>query len=236
MYKMEKIIIKFGDIETQKQKFHQQKGPISIKNMDINKIVVYNKVSFGKKGFKYFIGYKDPKRVRPLCIFLPKMSAYRRDFDETKYIYFLIKHDELFKKIKVKNSLKKEFDSEPIYNQKYLKPKVKFYNGKIKRNFHNNIIPKEGFQLICLPVILIDSVFRTDKNYYSQAFLEECKYVVKEKKIPKYIIDDTEVSSDSDRENSDEENSDEESYDEQNSNEENSDDENSDEKNSDEEK
>ena len=53
---------------------------------------------------------------------------------------------------------------------------------------------------------MIDSVFRTDKNYYPQVFLEECKYVVKEKRIPKYIIDDTKISSDSDRENSDEEN------------------------------
>ena len=37
-------------------------------------------------------------------------------------------------------------------------------------------------------------------------FLEECKYVVKEKKIPKYIIDEIEIFSDSDRENSDEKN------------------------------
>ena len=29
---------------------------------------------------------------------------------------------------KVKNSLKKEFDSEPIYNKKYLKPKIKSYH------------------------------------------------------------------------------------------------------------
>ena len=91
---MEKTIIKFGDIEIEKQKFHQHKRPISIKNIDINKIVVSNKVSFGKKGFTYFIGFKDNKKVRPLCIFLPKMSAYRKDFDKTKYISFLIK-DEL---------------------------------------------------------------------------------------------------------------------------------------------
>ena len=51
---------------------------------------------------------------------------------------------------------------------------------------------------------MIDSVFRTGKNYYFYA-LEECPYVVIEKKIPKYIIDNTEISSDSDRENSDEE-------------------------------
>ena len=55
---MEKVI-KFGDIEIQKQNFHQHEGTISIKNTDINKIVVSNKVPFGKKEFKYFIGYKD---------------------------------------------------------------------------------------------------------------------------------------------------------------------------------
>ena len=59
--RMEKII-KFGDIEIQKQKYHQHKELISIKNIDFNKIVVSNKVSFGKKGFKCFIGYKDAKK------------------------------------------------------------------------------------------------------------------------------------------------------------------------------
>ena len=57
---------------------------------------------------------------------------------------------------------------------------------------------------------MIDFVFRTGKNSYPQVFLEECKYDIKEKKIPKYIIDDIEMFSNSYRENSDEENSDEE--------------------------
>ena len=57
-------------------------------------------------------------------------------------------------------------------------------------------------------VILIDSVYKKGKNYYVQVFLEECKYVFKEKKMPNYITDDIEISSDdSDRKNSDEENS-----------------------------
>ena len=39
-------------------------------------------------------------------------------------------------------------------------------------------------------------------------FLEECKYVVKEKKLAEYITNDIDISSnDSDEENSDEENS-----------------------------
>ena len=76
--------------------------------------MVFYKVSSGKTGFKYFTDYKNAKNVRPLCIFLPKTSAFRRDFDETKYTSLLIKDDELFEKYnqireKVENSLKKEF-------------------------------------------------------------------------------------------------------------------------------
>ena len=57
---------------------------------------------------------------------------------------------------------------------------------------------------------MIDSVFRAGKNYYPHLFSEECKLLLKKKKIIKYIIDDIETSCDSDRENSDEEKSDEE--------------------------
>ena len=75
------------------------------------------------------------------------MSAYRKDFDETICISLLIKDDELLEKYneiwkKVKN-IKKEFDSEPVCNEKYLKAKVKPYNGKTSTNFHKDKIPKE---------------------------------------------------------------------------------------------
>ena len=84
--------------EIKKFKFHQHKSPISTDNIDIIKVVLSNKISFGKKDFQYFIGYKDAKNIRPLCIFLPKMRAYRRDLYETKYMSFLIKDDELIEK------------------------------------------------------------------------------------------------------------------------------------------
>ena len=51
-----------------------------------------------KKGFKYFIDYKYAKKIRPLCIFLPKMSAYRKEFDETKDMPSLTKDNELLGK------------------------------------------------------------------------------------------------------------------------------------------
>ena len=54
---------------------------------------------------------------------------------------------------------------------------------KLTQIFINNKIPREGSLFIGLSIILIDSVFRTGKNYYPQVLLEECKYVVKEKKV-----------------------------------------------------
>ena len=69
-------MINFRDIEIEKQTFHQHKEPISIKkSKDINKTVVSNQASFGKKSVEYLMGYKDAK-VRSLCIFLSKISAY----------------------------------------------------------------------------------------------------------------------------------------------------------------
>ena len=53
---MDKRIIKF---EVEKHKFPQYEKPILIDSIYINKIVVSNKISFGKNDFIYFLGYKD---------------------------------------------------------------------------------------------------------------------------------------------------------------------------------
>ena len=46
---------------------------------------------------------------------------------------FLEKYNEIWKKVSI--IIKNEFDSKPAYNKKYLKTKIKSYNGKIKTNF-----------------------------------------------------------------------------------------------------
>ena len=53
-------------------------------------MIVSDKVSLVKNVLKVLL-------VTRICIILPKMSAYRRDSDETKYMSFLIKDDELLK-------------------------------------------------------------------------------------------------------------------------------------------
>ena len=89
---------------------------------------------------------------------------------------------------KVSNTIQKWFDSEPIYNEKYLKRnqskinKIKSWEGKINTNFHDNKIQRKRSQCTCLSVILIHTVFKMVKNFYPQVYLKECKYILKEKR------------------------------------------------------
>ena len=50
---------------------------VHLRDLDIEKVLVSNKIYFGKKKIKYFIGYLyDNHKVKPLYITLPKTSAY----------------------------------------------------------------------------------------------------------------------------------------------------------------
>ena len=90
---MGKNNIKFDDTEIAEHKFHQHKTPIPLYDININKIVVSNKLPFGKWNLKYLVGYKYAKKNIPLYIFCPKMSKYKKILDKTKCMYFLIKYE-----------------------------------------------------------------------------------------------------------------------------------------------
>ena len=88
---MNKKIIKFYDTKIEEYRFHQNKSPISISDIDVNKVAVSNQLPFGKQYSKWFIGYKDSEKTRSLCIFRPQMIIYKRNFDENRRIYFFNK-------------------------------------------------------------------------------------------------------------------------------------------------
>ena len=89
-------MIEFDAPETEEYRFHQNKSPISINDIDINKIIASNKLSFGSQDFKYFIGYKDSEKVKPWWIFCPQMIICKRNFDENKCIHFFLKKKKKF--------------------------------------------------------------------------------------------------------------------------------------------
>ena len=123
------------------------------------------------------------------------MSGCSKSFNKNKNMSSMIKDNELLKKYnkiwdRVSNCLKKQIYSEPVYNEKYLKAKIKSYESIISTNFQNDEVPRKGSLCIYLLVILIDCVFKLGENYYRQSILEECKCTFKEKKISIYINDD----------------------------------------------
>ena len=72
-----------------------------------------------------------------------------------------------------------------IYDEKYIKTKVREYNGVIKTNFWGDKIPQEGVHHACITCISIDSVIRVEKKF-PQVYLEECKYKIKKIKMPEF--------------------------------------------------
>ena len=138
----------------------------------------------------------------PVLIMLPKTSAYVKSYDrQTKWMYFLIENDDLLEKYntiwdKVSADIKKEFDSEPVYNKRFLKTKIKSHGNEVT-DFYHKQITKVDSNHTYLVVISLDSTLDKDGNYYLQVFLKECKYI--EKKVIRHINDNlSDFSSDDD--------------------------------------
>ena len=86
-----------------------------------------------------------------------------------------------------------------MYHAKYIKTKIKIYNDRVYTNFQHDKIPKDNEYCACLSVILLDSVLvNSNKEYYPQIFLEECKYAIKDRKVVNTINKDLELSDSND--------------------------------------
>ena len=135
------------------------------------------------------------------------MSGYIKYFEYgSPNMSFLIKDDEVGEKYEqiwdvIKNKLKIKFHSEPVYEYKYLKTKVKEHDGEIKANVLVNDMPIENMHYTCIACITIDSVLKMNKKYIPQVYLEKWKNKIK--KIQKSRFINTELDSDSDSDSDD---------------------------------
>ena len=190
---MSEKTLKFDNIKVNKKKFHKSKQPINLDLINVDQIVISGKFKHSDDGFKYFIGYKEGEIVKPLCIILPQMTGYIKYFENGgKNMSFVIKDDDVLDKYneiwdKIKETLSTKFHSMPVYDKKYIKAKVREFNGVIKTNFLGDEIPKESMHYTCIAYITIDSVMRMEKKNYPQVYLEECKYKPKKIKMTKFI-------------------------------------------------
>ena len=177
-------------------------------SVDLSKIVVSSRWKLNDTTYKYFCGYLNNDVMKPLCIILPQMNGYIKYFDDGgKNMSFVTDDEKVYEKYDeiwnvVKGLLKLKFTVSPIRDDKYILAKLKIFRKKNITTFnHNNIVPIEENNYICIPVIDIDSVLKIDKKVYPQAYLEECKYKLKKRKLVSFI--DSEIIDDSDGYDSD---------------------------------
>ena len=199
--------IKFGDKKT----FYSSKEAILLDSVDLSKIVVSRRWKLNDTTYKYFCGYlNNDGIIKPLCVILPQMNGYIKYFDDGgKNMSFVTDDEKVYEKYDeiwnvVKGLLKLKFTASPIRNDKYILAKLKIFKKKNLTTF-NNIVPIEKKHYICIPAIDIDSVLKIDKKVCPQAYLEECKYKLKKRKLVSFtdseIIDDSDSDDDYDIDN-----------------------------------
>ena len=125
--------------------------------------------------------------------YLPQMTGYIKYSENgRKNMSFVIKDDMCLNKYneiwdKIKETLSIKFHSMPVYDEKYIKAKVREFNGVIKTNFLGDKTPKESMHYTCITCITIDSIMRMEKKNYLQVYLREWKSRMKKSKMSKFI-------------------------------------------------
>ena len=125
------------------------------------------------------------------------MDGYIKYFDYSgKNMSFFTDNEKIYEKYNeiwqvTRNLLKIDFTVNPVRDDIYLVAKLKIFNKINRTTFNNNnYIPIERNHYIYIPVIDFDSVLKIDKRAYPQAYLEQCKYKLKKRKIVNYIDDE----------------------------------------------
>ena len=77
----------------------------------------------------------------------------------------LVKCNDAWNKIKEIKGIK--FHSNLVYDEKYIKAKVKEFDGVVNTNVWGNEVPKEGVHYTCIACINIDPVMKMDKKKLS---------------------------------------------------------------------
>ena len=105
------------------------------------------------------------------------------------------KYNEIWDRIKEKLNIK--FHSMPVYDQTYIKAKVREFDGVIKTNFLGDGVTKENMHYACIACITINSVMRMEKKNHLRVYLEECKYRAKKIQMSRFINTELESASES---------------------------------------
>ena len=154
---MSKQTLKFNNIEVNKIDFYASKQAIPLNLVNTKNIIISYKVKHNDDSCKYFIGYSHDDVISPLCNILPQMNGYIKYFDNGgKNMSFKIEDESVYLKDteiwnKTKDILNLKFHSQLMYDDKYIKAKVKTFNNSQVMKF----LKKEFIVLVFQQFVLI---------------------------------------------------------------------------------
>ena len=100
----------------------------------------------------------------------------------------------------IKSKLNIKFCSMPVYDETYIKAKVRESDGVIKTNFLGGKVAKENMHYTCIACITIDSVMRKEKKNYLWVYIKECKYRIIKIQMSRFINTESQSVSETDSE------------------------------------
>ena len=178
-------MFKFGQKEVTAKDFYRQTQITDLFTIDINKVVVSDKVPCNNgKDCCYIVGYQVDEALIPLFIKTSKNifsygvsqhdknSAYAMSFNVFEAREWVLQCNKIWNEVELQLFEKLatgQIKGEGRYG------KVKIWREHIKANFHGQNLP---YNMYCnaTVVLKIDSVYKQGKNYYPQVYVEECKY------------------------------------------------------------
>ena len=194
-------MLKFGQKEVTTKDFYGQRQITDLFTIDVNKVVVSDKVSCNNgNDCRYIVGYQVNDGLAPLFIKTPKNifsygvsqydknSAYTMSFNVSEAKEWVSQYKKIWNE--VESQLFEKMATEPIKIEgRYVYGKLKTWKERIKTNFHGQDVP---YNMHCnaTAVLKIDSVYKQGKNYHPQVYAEECKYTDAENEQCNMLSDD----------------------------------------------
>ena len=81
-----------------------------------------------------------------------------------------------------------EFDSQLVYDEKYIKTRIKNFDNKVITKFTDNEISKENTHYPFISAICVGSVMKLEKESYFEVNLEQCKCRLKKRNTLIYLM------------------------------------------------
>ena len=205
------IMYKFGQIEIESKKFNSEYQ--IQKDVDLEKIRVSEGVVANRCDTRFIIGYEvEPGLIVPLHIKTPKdcfssgvtryneSSPWKLGFNVGEDEAWVEQYEAIWWRVceilhapgcgfEIGGSL----TGEPLSNEKYINPKLIFWNGENRTRFREGKYTRYIEEIPACHatgVLKIGSVYRQGSNYHLQVFLKECKYKKRDTNFESLLSDD----------------------------------------------